>query len=532
MGYWYNDTVQSSFSHTASYTYDALNRLTTAAATGNATYNLTFSYDRYGNMTCVTNGQTDGPCPNLTSSLSTNRLTTSGFTYDAAGNLTNDSSTMPAHTYQWDAEERVKSVDSGSTWSFTYNAVGDRVQWARPGGTDQHIFDAAGTSLGVYGGWDVVWMGGRVLTVYEGSETNFFHVNHLNSASMLTNHAGTAVEDIVFYPWGQNTWKLWGSGGYNFAGMPYYDTNTSTNPTNFRFYSQNIGRWHSPDPLGGDITNPQSLNRYAYVLNNPTSMTDPLGLGDCGGDTIDTCGNVPPTGGGHYGGHGGGGSGGGGVGGGATCNVDGVEESCSAAAAQQQAGAAVQCPNNACQGVNGNGQPVYYFASAVGGGYFTYSGAGALFYSIQAALAAGALAAQGASAADSTTREYGTPIYTQGGVYSFSVLQQGPPCDLDTGACGPWGIDVTAIPGGATTVGLGHDHPGTGFGAYSFSDSDVGNDIDTYINGGYWGAVATQPPGRVLIFNPNAYGRYVNGQSNTPPICVWQGPLMGGVPCH
>src|SRR5579875_1349592 len=38
------------------------------------------------------------------------------------------------------------------------------------------------------------------------------------------------------------------------------------------------GRWLSPDPLGGDITNPQSLNRYAYALNNPTTLVDPLGL--------------------------------------------------------------------------------------------------------------------------------------------------------------------------------------------------------------------------------------------------------------
>jgi uncharacterized protein RhaS with RHS repeats len=46
-----------------------------------------------------------------------------------------------------------------------------------------------------------------------------------------------------------------------------------------------LARWLTPDPLGGDITTPQWLNRYAYALNNPTSLTDPLGLqsgGPCG----------------------------------------------------------------------------------------------------------------------------------------------------------------------------------------------------------------------------------------------------------
>jgi RHS repeat-associated protein len=41
------------------------------------------------------------------------------------------------------------------------------------------------------------------------------------------------------------------------------------------------GRWVSPDPAGMaavDPTNPQSWNRYAYVLNSPLSYIDPLGL--------------------------------------------------------------------------------------------------------------------------------------------------------------------------------------------------------------------------------------------------------------
>jgi RHS repeat-associated protein len=68
--------------------------------------------------------------------------------------------------------------------------------------------------------------------------------------------------------------------------------------TPFREYDRLQGRWLSPDPAGigaFDLSNPQSLNRYAYVANNPTNLTDPLGLdGDC---TVNPDGSVtcPPT---------------------------------------------------------------------------------------------------------------------------------------------------------------------------------------------------------------------------------------------
>jgi RHS repeat-associated protein len=53
--------------------------------------------------------------------------------------------------------------------------------------------------------------------------------------------------------------------------------------TRFRQYSSSpglpavAGRWSSPAPLAGDISDPQSLNRYSYVGNNPLAYTDPLG---------------------------------------------------------------------------------------------------------------------------------------------------------------------------------------------------------------------------------------------------------------
>ncbi len=40
-----------------------------------------------------------------------------------------------------------------------------------------------------------------------------------------------------------------------------------------RYYASNLGRFMSADPLGGDIYNPQSLNRFAYAWNNPVTFT-------------------------------------------------------------------------------------------------------------------------------------------------------------------------------------------------------------------------------------------------------------------
>ncbi|MGO8731585.1 MAG: hypothetical protein ACLQVM_02200, partial [Terriglobia bacterium] len=43
-GCWYQDNLNSSFSHTASYNFDNVNRLTGAVATGNSTYNQSYGY--------------------------------------------------------------------------------------------------------------------------------------------------------------------------------------------------------------------------------------------------------------------------------------------------------------------------------------------------------------------------------------------------------------------------------------------------------------------------------------------------------
>jgi hypothetical protein len=105
-------------SYTQSFGYDSLNRITTSSESGPA-WSQTNAYDRYGNR------QIDygGGNYNLTFSSSTNRITSSGYAYDSAGNLTNDT----LHTYGFDAENKIKSVD-GVNDVYRYDGDGNRVR--------------------------------------------------------------------------------------------------------------------------------------------------------------------------------------------------------------------------------------------------------------------------------------------------------------------------------------------------------------------------------------------------------------------
>lgn len=58
-----------------------------------------------------------------------------------------------------------------------------------------------------------------------------------------------------------------------------------------RYYSPNLGRFLSVDPVGGKVGSSQSWNRYTYVTNNPINGTDPTGevawFGAAAGAAID-----------------------------------------------------------------------------------------------------------------------------------------------------------------------------------------------------------------------------------------------------
>jgi len=57
-----------------------------------------------------------------------------------------------------------------------------------------------------------------------------------------------------------------------------YDEETNIQYFGARYLDNEIGRFISMDPWNGDQSNPQTLNKYSYALNNPVIIVDPTGL--------------------------------------------------------------------------------------------------------------------------------------------------------------------------------------------------------------------------------------------------------------
>ncbi len=370
-GYFFQDSANPSLGHTATYTHDTMNRLGTAVATGSSTQNLTFSYGPYGNMTCQTNGSTNGPCPNWSFDLTTNRINISGFIYDPAGNMTQDGGTTPFQTYKWDAEGRVTQISQGSTVvaNYTYNALGQRVESSLGTSYMENLYDGQGNPLATNNRtfWDEDFftpLGTRQCVKYSDAVTYFLHPNALGSIGMITDQTGALKQDALYRPWGQ-FWAVAGAlKDQRFAGMQERDGQTVLDPTPFRMYSSGDGRWLTPDPVAGDITNPQSLNRYAYALNNPATLIDPSGLHSCGPGALKPFCSPALL---QSLGLGGSGQ--------VTCLLNSAVASCNDVAGLIQAGVAAQCPNNFCSGFApvGNGQIAFVQFGTLANGSWGYN---------------------------------------------------------------------------------------------------------------------------------------------------------------
>jgi len=278
------------------FTYDKLNRITTAATqgtTGATCWGQKFGYinssgsfvlgpDPWGNLTQIQSTQCSSPTFNQ--GITTKNQFAAPMSYDSAGNLINDGG---GRAYTYDSENRLATA-GGVT--YTYDGDGKRVKksngtlyWTGTGWDPLLETDLAGNATEEY----VFFNGERVARVDLPANTvEYYFSDHLNSTDIVTNATGGIVRESDYVPYGgeivisgtdPNRYKFTGKERDPESGLDDFDA---------RFYSSPFGRFMTPDWAAtatavpyANFGNPQSLNLYSYVQNNPTTMGDPDGHG-------------------------------------------------------------------------------------------------------------------------------------------------------------------------------------------------------------------------------------------------------------
>jgi RHS repeat-associated protein len=264
-----------------------------------------YCYDRYGNRI----GETiDGVAKSIGINSSSNRLTT-GYQYDSVGNVVIDNT---GQRYQYDQENRLIAVKDSTgrlVSEYYYDGQGRRVKKFVNGQTDNSvtittlfIYDSDDTLITEYYNVDELSdyerlparyiygpLGLQAIINDFGFPTQYLTKDHLGSARVITDDDGRVVNRRDFYPFGEEIANTVNSRGLHeygfhtdnirqrFTGYER-DDETGLDFAQARYYHAETGRFINTDLLEGNLYNPQSVNQYIYVLNNPLKFTDKMGL--------------------------------------------------------------------------------------------------------------------------------------------------------------------------------------------------------------------------------------------------------------
>jgi len=283
------DSVDSGRSIT--YSYDSLDRVSTAITVGSTSYpqwGLSWTYDRYGNRTAQTVTAGTAFSNSVVVNTATNQITTAGYSYDANGNMTDDGQ----NALIYDAENRIVSdADGSGTATYTYRAEGLRAQKILNGTTTNYVY-LGDQLLAEYANGvlteEYVYLGKALIASYDSGTLYYHHNDHL-SVRMTTDVNGNKVGEQGHYTFGED-WYLTNTTVKRHFTSYHRDSESSNDYAIHRYHVNRLGRFSSADPAEGCALKPQLFNRYSYVGNDPVDRVDPKGLfleGGC--DPWDGC---------------------------------------------------------------------------------------------------------------------------------------------------------------------------------------------------------------------------------------------------
>jgi len=121
------------------------------------------------------------------------------------------------------------------------------------------------------------YAGGQRVAMRENSTVYYLLTDHLGSTAITANSSGNRVAELRYKAWGETRYTYGTTPTtYRFTGQRE-DATIGLYFYNARYYHPALGRFISADPMVPEPGNPQALNRYAYVYNNPLRYTDSTG---------------------------------------------------------------------------------------------------------------------------------------------------------------------------------------------------------------------------------------------------------------
>ena len=272
------DGLGSASEYWTTWSYNVLGDMTSQDQHGLSGASDTVTANTFG-------GGTAGPDA-LTSAATTGASTsTSTFGYDAAGNMT--SSTTPANgsqTMTWATDGKLASVtNSKGTTGYLYDADGNLLLQEDPGATTLYLPGEQLTA--VTSGSTTTVTGARIIPLASGGDvvrtgaTTSYHFEILNqqgTSELELDNTAQVPTWRQYTPYGaaRGTTVTWvDNRGY--LNQPA-DPGTGLDYVGARAYDPVTGQFISPDPVL-NTTDPQDLNPYDYSEDNPVTNEDPSG---------------------------------------------------------------------------------------------------------------------------------------------------------------------------------------------------------------------------------------------------------------
>jgi RHS repeat-associated protein len=258
--------------------YDDLHRLIAVTrATGGAT---NFAYNSIGNV--LTNGESGvntnyGYGVRMPHAVKT--ANGKNYAYDANGSMI----VRDSQRFDYDAENRLTTVTGTNKITFFGYAGNGARLWKQTTGTNtlqlwigDNYEEKQGQIL------FHVLAAGQMVCTFDATGTNvyeYYHADNLHSSSVMTDHSGNRVQHYEYSAYGRDRFT---ESTNAFSVTRRYTSQKLDEDTGLyfygaRYYDQQLARFTQPDDMIPNIFEPQSLNRYSYVRNNPLKYTDPTG---------------------------------------------------------------------------------------------------------------------------------------------------------------------------------------------------------------------------------------------------------------